>query len=338
MRSYTLEDILRRLKLLGLTTRRAGRAITKQTLSRMLRNQVYAGWVCSGENRVKGQHEPIVSQELFDAVQDALDGKAAPPVVHKKLNNDFPLKGFIRCTACDKKLTAGWVKGRKEKYARYWCWNPKCSARVSASRDEIERAFLRILGMLVPTQEFLNELPRIAKNHWVHRLERIKNERRRISTILQDVKTLNQKILLQKVNGELSAEDFTMLKETVTKQKADAETQMDGLDAESLSMEALLQEQQNSVVDLVGASKKGGVQQRQELALNLFPEGLRFSQQTLFFEPGNILLMNIMHEMTAYLADEKTLERETGFEPATSTLARSHSTTELLPLELKQYK
>ena len=29
---------------------------------------------------------------------------------------------------------------------------------------------------------------------------------------------------------------------------------------------------------------------------------------------------------------EKTLERETGFEPATSTLARSHSTTELLPL------
>ena|SRR6185503_17556786 len=28
----------------------------------------------------------------------------------------------------------------------------------------------------------------------------------------------------------------------------------------------------------------------------------------------------------------KTLERETGFEPATSTLARSHSTAELLPL------
>jgi hypothetical protein len=28
------------------------------------------------------------------------------------------------------------------------------------------------------------------------------------------------------------------------------------------------------------------------------------------------------------------LERETGFEPATSTLARSHSTTELFPLAL----
>ena len=29
---------------------------------------------------------------------------------------------------------------------------------------------------------------------------------------------------------------------------------------------------------------------------------------------------------------ERRLERETGFEPATSTLARSHSTTELFPL------
>src|SRR6516164_7156817 len=31
---------------------------------------------------------------------------------------------------------------------------------------------------------------------------------------------------------------------------------------------------------------------------------------------------------------QENLERETGFEPATSTLARSHSTTELLPLDL----
>src|SRR3954471_8284102 len=30
-------------------------------------------------------------------------------------------------------------------------------------------------------------------------------------------------------------------------------------------------------------------------------------------------------------AGERKLERETGFEPATSTLARSHSTTELFP-------
>jgi hypothetical protein len=36
-------------------------------------------------------------------------------------------------------------------------------------------------------------------------------------------------------------------------------------------------------------------------------------------------------------AGKENLERETGFEPATSTLARSHSTTELLPLVASFY-
>src|SRR5262245_45323617 len=35
---------------------------------------------------------------------------------------------------------------------------------------------------------------------------------------------------------------------------------------------------------------------------------------------------------TTFASHERRLERETGFEPATSTLARSHSTTELFPL------
>jgi site-specific DNA recombinase len=304
-RSYPLENILRRLRLLGLTTRRAGRPLTKQTLSRMLRNQIYAGWVVSGQNKVKGQHEPLVSQDLFDAVQDALDGKAPTHVMRKKLNDDFPLKGFVRCTSCDKKLTAGWPKGRKERYPKYWCWNPECPARVSASRDEVEQDFLGLLGMMKPTQQFLNELPRIAKTYWSQRLERITAERRRISTILGDVKTLNQKILLQKVNGELSAEDFAMLKETITKQKDDAETQMAELDSETRTMDVLLQETENNIVDVVGAWNRGNAQQRQELAWSLYPEGLRFSRETKYFEPGNALLMNSMQEMMSDLAAGK---------------------------------
>jgi DNA invertase Pin-like site-specific DNA recombinase len=173
-------------------------------------------------------------------------------------------------------------------------------ATRSYSLEEILRR-LRLLGLTT------RRAGRIAKGHWAQRLDRIKNERRRLSTINADAKTLNQKILLQKVNGELSAEDFITLKETMGQQRADTETQMAALDAESLSMEALLQESQNNIIDLVGAWKTGGVQQRQELASNLFPEGLRFSQETLFFEPGNVLLMNIMHEMVKDLAAGKNI-------------------------------
>jgi site-specific DNA recombinase len=301
-RSYTLEEVLRRINLLGLTTRK-GCPLKKQTLSRILRNQIYAGWVVSGENKIKGLHQPLVAQTLFDDVQDALTGKTSAPVVHKKVNPEFPLKGFVMCSGCGKKLTAGFVKGRKEKYPRYWCWNPICPVRVSASRYEIEQGFVRILAMMEPTQELLNRLPEIARTYWAHRLDRITTERRVLSSRLADAKTLNQKILLQKVNGELSAADFGTLKETVTQQMADVETQLNALDTETSTVQGLLEETQRSIVDLVKAWQTGGVQQRQELAFSLYPEGLRYSPETQYFEPHNTLLMNSFHEMMGRLRD-----------------------------------
>src|SRR5262252_770446 len=46
----------------------------------------------------------------------------------------------------------------------------------------------------------------------------------------------------------------------------------------------------------------------------------------------------IGHRKTQAPIFDGNLERETGFEPATSTLARSHSTAELLPLSDHDYK
>ena len=51
------------------------------------------------------------------------------------------------------------------------------------------------------------------------------------------------------------------------------------------------------------------------------------------FEPGNSGFADRC--LTTWLCRQKKMERETGFEPATSTLARSHSTTELFPLNVK---
>lgn len=251
----------------------------------------------SGENKVKGLHDPLVSQALFDVVQDALNGKNAAPVVHKKVNSEFPLKGFVLCASCGKKLTAGFVQGRKEKYPRYWCWNTKCSVRISASREEIEMGFLRILAMVQPTQEFLNRLPEIAKQYWAHRLERATIDRRTLTGRLASAKTLNQKILLQKVNGELSAEDFAFLKESVTQEKTDIEAQLNVLDRENSTIQALIEETQSNIVDLCKAWRNGDTGHRRELAFGLYPEGLRYSTETKFFEPHNSLLMNSVEEM-----------------------------------------
>jgi site-specific DNA recombinase len=57
---------------LGLTSRK-GRPIPRQTLSRLIRNEFYAGRIRSGDLRIKGSHEPLVSEELFRRVQAKLN-------------------------------------------------------------------------------------------------------------------------------------------------------------------------------------------------------------------------------------------------------------------------
>ena len=90
----------------------------------------------------------------------------------------------------------------------------------------------------------------------------------------------------------------------MTQQKTEAETQLAALDTETASVQVLMEGTQREIVDLVGAWKKGGVQQRQELAFGLYPDGLYFSRETLFVEPRNTLLMKAMQEMIACLRDE----------------------------------
>ena len=102
---------------MGLTTR-TGRPLPKQTFSRMVRNEFYAGWIVSGDVRVKGTHDPLISEDLFTVVQAKLEGGQP----HQKEHEDFPLRGFLRCAGCDKALTAGWVRGAK--------WSAVCTLLV----------------------------------------------------------------------------------------------------------------------------------------------------------------------------------------------------------------
>ena len=152
--SATTEAVLKIITSMGLDTRK-GRPITRQTFHKMIQNPFYCGWIVSGETRVKGSHAPLISEELFQAVQSKLNGKSTP---HKKLNEDFPLRGFIRSYKCNKPLTAGWAKGRNERYARYWCWTKGCGA-VARSKEILENHFFILLTMLKPTAYLLSKIP-----------------------------------------------------------------------------------------------------------------------------------------------------------------------------------
>jgi site-specific DNA recombinase len=259
----------------------------------MLNNPFYAGWIVFGTDRYQGAHTALITETLFQRVQDRLNGKSVP---HVSQNEDFPLRKFVKCAVCGKSITAGWAKGRKEHYARYWCWTKGCRS-VKISRDELEIQFVRILGTLEPTAQYLAQLPDIARREWTLRKGQIAKDAETLSKRLSDQRTLNQKAVIAKLNGQMSEEDFQAVKQSVTEEISKIETEIKALDSEKSSMEDLMRQTDTQVLNFVEAWRKAGIKQKQELQWALFPDGLTYSHKKRFFEPANVSSMQALNEL-----------------------------------------
>jgi site-specific DNA recombinase len=284
--SYNADDVLRTVMALGLRTAR-GAPLPRQTWHAILRNPLYAGWVKSGDLMVRGIHPPIVSQVLFDAVQGVLTGRSKTAQSRQVLNPDFPLRQFIRCAKCNKGLTAGIAK---KKFPYYWCYKPGCRS-VFISAEKLEKEFVALLEMHQPTMELLERLPEIAKQLWKVRQERVQQDSRALTILLQDQKHLNSQAIKAKLKGELTEEDFATLKQNITDETALIEKQLTALESERSTMEELVAQSQRELVDLAAAWNKANLTQRRELCAMLFPDGLVWSQSWGFLNPKNHTIM-----------------------------------------------
>jgi site-specific DNA recombinase len=296
--SHATDAIRRTLGALGLRTKR-GLEIPRQTFLSMLRNELYAGWICSSGLRVAGKHEAIITEKLYADVQRALDGKGTgTPLPRPKGNPDFPLRAFVQCATCGKGLTGGHATGRnKVKHARYWCWNPMCSVKVGVSKEQLETDWIRLLAMYQPTEEFIAQSGNIAIKAWEQRQARTAEDSRALSIRLQDQITLNQKLIMAKLKGEVSQSDFDAVKPGIDKEIADIEHARKALEMESSTMSGLIDAMKLKLVNLVETWRNGGISERCELQNAMFPEGLPYSSKHGFFEPGKSPLINQFVDM-----------------------------------------
>ena len=237
--------------------------------------------------RARGTHEAIISEDLYNAVQVGVKTKSGAP--HKKLSEDFPLRGVIQCATCGKPLTAGWARGRNKRYPHYWCWTTGCR-RVNIRREILEKQFVSLLSRMRPTAQLLAELPTRIAAQWKERKERIANDTKRLSRRLADQKALNQKAVVARLNEEITIEDYEEFKQSNTGTISDIQAEINALESERGTMDSMLEQAEAQAVDLVGAWERGNVNQRQELAKAFFPDGLVYSHELRFFEPANTVI------------------------------------------------
>jgi len=114
---YPLEDIRKQVSIYD-TNKKVKKYISKSYYYRILRNELYSGWIVKFGERHKGNFEPIITEELFGLVQMVIDKKKNQKAKRVSDNPCFPLWRFITHTS-GKALTGGWSKGNRQKYPYY---------------------------------------------------------------------------------------------------------------------------------------------------------------------------------------------------------------------------
>ncbi|WP_394338242.1 recombinase family protein [Flavobacterium aciduliphilum] len=155
---YNQKEVLIKLKTKGLKS-------SKTPFSNLLKNPIYYGGIFikaykdEKETIINGLHEPIITKSLFDKVQDILNNRRQKHhTKHKKLNDKFPLKGFLLCPVCNNPLTASTSKGRTKHYSYYHCISP-CNGRyVLEEVSQWFNDFLDSISLNGPIKKLFEEV------------------------------------------------------------------------------------------------------------------------------------------------------------------------------------
>ena len=155
---YNQKEVFNKLKAKGFKS-------SMTAIASIFRNHLYYGGVFikgykdEEETVVDGIHEPIITKKLFLKVQDILNNRCKKyHTAHKKINEKFPLKGFLTCPVCSTPLTASSSKGRTKHYTYYHCISP-CNERYRLEDVNLWFAdFLQSITIVKPFQKILVEM------------------------------------------------------------------------------------------------------------------------------------------------------------------------------------
>lgn len=139
----SLEDVRRLAHDMGLRTR-AGKPIGRSQIEYVLKNEFYCGCFYWLGIRYKGDHEPLVTQELFDRVQIELKRRGTHRS-HAQVRNHL-YRGLLHCGSCGGTMTGEEQKG----HVYYHCTaRTRSGCRVPYAReDAIDSAIAQALTNL----------------------------------------------------------------------------------------------------------------------------------------------------------------------------------------------
>ncbi len=218
--SYSVKDIADILYQEGFRTK-YGCKVHKSKIHKALSNPFYFGIMSRDGKYYQGNHEPIISKQIFDNAQNMLFGKTHS----KKQKHFFPFRGFLRCKSCGCALTATIKKGHQY----YYCTNGKGNCEEHRKYMRSEYLAKKVSGIFddIKFDEGIIELAYLAKKEKTKNNENYQeNAKENITKQLELIARKETKLLDNQLNDLITDEVYKSKLEELNKEKVVLENEL----------------------------------------------------------------------------------------------------------------
>ncbi|MBN3582825.1 recombinase family protein [Algoriphagus aestuarii] len=278
---------------------REGFICSKQQFYNLLKNPFYIGyikilaWRDEEEEMIKGLHEPIISEELFNQVQVIFKKGKRKDVRPSKYNEKFPLRGHLICNKCGNKLTASSSKGRKKYYDYYHCQNG-CSERQDASlANEEFLIFLESFKISEEVEELYSEIIRdVFREKEGSKESKIKSFRTQISSFKERLERLDDRF----IDGDIESDNYNRMSKKIKKEIFSLEAQIKEVEGQETNLEKHFRFGLSMMKNLSYFYKIAEIPIKQKIIGSIFPEKLIFDGENYRTERLNSFISLISSE------------------------------------------
>lgn len=278
---YTFPELAAMANKLGQKSRH-GMKVSKQLVAKIIRNPIYCGKivVAKFEISTQGNHEPIVSEELFNEASSEKKGVAGRKLSRSRDSPDFPLRG-IKCGGCGKHLSGGKTKGKTKYYQYYGCFNGACEKKNSIKKIDLEDDFTKFLVELTPDRGYFDVLREAIKLAHKSEINSVTIAERKLNTEILELEDKKGKLLDFVFAKKISDEDFASNNEKYTFRIAELKKEVNNLSSPELEIDNVIDSGVEFLEHLPENWKSLDVKDLRVLRSLLFPQNVVYTYPSI---------------------------------------------------------
>ena len=308
------EAILEKLRGIGIN-------LNKQHLSKLLKNPFYCGMLCHNmlEGQiVEGNHEKLISKELFLQVNEIHKRSGVYGVPHKKKQNAVPLKVFIRCNDCNEPFTGYVVKAKGLWY--YKCRTKGCKCNKSAKA--IHEMFIELLHnyTAIGTQKF--SLYKQMESEWQEinkeSFELEQSYKKQQAEVNVKIANIEESYFVKK---EMNRETYDKFCDRFASEQKLINKQLSKLSSGISSPTAIIEKVIDLSIGLPTEWVSSDISRKEKLQKLIFPEGIIFDKKNNAFRTKRVnSIFELIGSLTSNTGDNK--KKQTGIKTRLSPCVR----------------